>query len=377
MVTIGQWPRTRPTLGRSVIAATWCMLGWAAGAGVSLVLLKFPTIAMLVFFGTGLFVAPLLGLTAERLATFLEPTDVITLYTRFRSVALLVLLAFAVPVAASRYVPGVRLPPVADAPGRPTIVFSASGLHGNAEIYLMQGTATALTRLTADPAFDWMPALSPDGAEVAFVSDRDGDEDVYVLPVSDPASIRQLTDEPGRDRHPAWSPDGTMIAFTSERSGNQDVWVMNGDGSNPVDLTARSRADEFEPSWSPDGATIAFSSTRGGSAGIWSMLAAGGRPSRLTGAPLRWATAPAWSEDGSRICITGYTNRNGDSDVYTMRADGSGLLRLTADPSDEWGCHWFGEDRNVWLLSDRPDFGFTFAYFVASTGGEATLFLRA
>jgi Tol biopolymer transport system component len=204
---------------------------------------------MLAFFLIGLPAAALLGLLGERLARFLEPTDVIGRSTRFQAAALLAVLAFAVPILASRYVPGVRLSPLQDPPGRPTIVFSASGLDGNSEIYLMRGSAKDLTRLTFDAGSDGWPALSPDGAQVAFVSDRAGDVDIYVLRVEDPGgSIRQLTDAPGGDYAPTWSPDGTRIAFTSVRSGNTDIWVMDADGGHLQDLTASSSAQDYDPS---------------------------------------------------------------------------------------------------------------------------------
>jgi TolB protein len=58
-----------------------------------------------------------------------------------------------------------------------------------------------------------------------------------------------LTDNPAWDGKPAWSPDGTKIAFVSDRDGNGDIYVMNADGSNVIRLT--NEGYNFEPSWSP------------------------------------------------------------------------------------------------------------------------------
>ncbi len=372
--TVPVW--LRPAARRSIVTALCCFVAWAAGAAVALLLVRFPTIAMFKFFLIGLPGAALLGLLAERLARFLEPTDVIGRSTRFQATALLAVLAFAIPILALRYVPGVRLSPLQDPPGRPTIVFSASGLDGNPEIYLMRGSAKDLTRLTFDPGTDVWPALSPDGSQVAFVSTRAGDVDIYVIPVDDPGSIRQLTDVPGGDYAPAWSPDGTRIAFTSVRSGNRDVWVMHADGGHLKDLTASSSAEEYDPSWSPDGSTIAFVSTRGGTGQVWTVPAHGGRATILTGAAVRWVTGPQWSDDGDRLCFAAFTEGRMDADLFTIRSDGTGLVRVTSDSSNESDCHWFDHDRYVWLVSDRPDLGFDFAYYVPSSGGQMTLFAR-
>lgn len=368
--------RTRPSSRRSIVAVLCCFIAWAAGAAVSLLLVKFPTNAMLAFFLMGLPAAALLGLATEPLARFLEPTDVIGRYARFLSTALLVVLSFAAPFVASEAVPGVRLPPLPDPPGHPTIVFSAGGLDGNFEIYLMRGSAKDVSRLTNDPAVEIWPALSPDGSEVVFVSERGGDPDIYVLRVGAPGSVRQLTNEPGGDYAPAWSPDGTRIAFTSVRSGNRDVWVIGADGSHPYNLTARSHAEDYDPAWSPDGSTIAFVSSRGRVGRIWMVPADGGRPTRLTGDPVRWPMGPQWSEGGTRICFAQVSATATGSDIFTIRSDGTGLVRITSDSSYESYCHWFDHDRYLWFVSDRPDLGFDFAYFVASTGGQVTLFLR-
>ena len=65
------------------------------------------------------------------------------------------------------------------------------------------------------------PALSPDGKQIAFFWRGD----VWVAPVEG-GGARQLTRHPAIDRQPAWSPDGKHIAFVSEREGGQQVWVM-------------------------------------------------------------------------------------------------------------------------------------------------------
>jgi Tol biopolymer transport system component len=60
-----------------------------------------------------------------------------------------------------------------------------------------------------------------------------------------------LTTNPARDSDPAWSPDGRSIAFVSDRDGNPEIYVMNADGSNQRRLTASSSLDLVPTFWQP------------------------------------------------------------------------------------------------------------------------------
>jgi TolB protein len=108
---------------------------------------------------------------------------------------------------------------------------------------------------------------------------------------SDPV---KLTDNAARDNQPAWSPDGRRIAFTSNRDGNQEIYVMNADGSNEIRLT-NDPADDAHPSWSPDGRRIAFHRTVLGHGQIHVMKADGTDVKRLTElSPVAFSGWPSW-----------------------------------------------------------------------------------
>ena len=133
-------------------------------------------------------------------------------------------------------------------------------------------------------------AQSPDG-RIAFVSDRDGNDEIYAMN-ADGSGLARLTNNSAVDGFPSWSPDSRRIAFASNRDGNAEIYAMNADGSGVVRLTNNSAGDDA-PSWSPDGRRIAFVSNRDGNYEIYTMNADGSGATRLTNNSAR-DSEPSW-----------------------------------------------------------------------------------
>lgn len=86
-------------------------------------------------------------------------------------------------------------------------------------------------------------------AGLAFVSERDGNQEIYLIQ-PDGSALERLTDHPAIDADPAFSPDGRQIAFRSRRDDTSDIFVMGADGSRPRNVTQNPAAD-YWPNWSP------------------------------------------------------------------------------------------------------------------------------
>ena len=152
------------------------------------------------------------------------------------------------------------------------LVFT-SERDGQAEIYRVHPDGSGLERLTDHPAFDDQGALSPDGKTLAFVSTRDGGTaNIWTLDLAAKKATNLTANRSGNFR-PSWSPDGAWIAFTSDRDAQPGVWpgmwehlqssgvyVMRARGG---DLRRVTRKDGFSgsPSWSADGRRILFYET--------------------------------------------------------------------------------------------------------------------
>ena len=223
--------------------------------------------------------------------------------------------------------------------------WSADGLQivfhtnrdGNYEIYTMDADGANPVRWTTNGSNEQYPDWSPDGLHIVFRGNADGDNEIWIMDAADVDSdgngdnLLNLTNNTANDQHPDWSPDGSQIAFMSNQSGTENIWVMNADGSVPTQIGPTSTSSG-RPDWSPDGSQIAFDSLGGTDWAIWVMDAAGTNATALT-AESGYLEA-SWSGDGL------YLAHSGAGDIWRMLANGTNATQVTTDPGADGSAAW-------------------------------------
>jgi len=138
--------------------------------------------------------------------------------------------------------------PTVSADGK-KVAFAGMGAEGGDTSFeiLIADEKGNVTRLTKNDVFDSSPNWSVDGKKLAFVSSRDGNDEIYVMD-ADGRNVHRLTKNDAMDTTPVWSPDGKSIAFVSARDGNSEIYLMNADGSNPRNIS-NNPAKDNTPRW--------------------------------------------------------------------------------------------------------------------------------
>ncbi|MFC1511918.1 SUMF1/EgtB/PvdO family nonheme iron enzyme [Candidatus Latescibacterota bacterium] len=223
-----------------------------------------------------------------------------------------------------------------------------SNMDGNDEIYVINVDGSDQIRLTNNSFTDRYPSWSPDGSQIVFMSYRDSNWDIYLMN-SDGSNQQRLTTDSANDDGPSWSPDGSQIAFESDRNENYEIHVMSADGSNLTRVTNNSSLDGHT-SWSPNGSQIVFMSNRDGNPEIYKMDSDGSNQTRLTNNSAV-DYRPFWSPDGSQISFE--SNRDGDYEIYLMNTDGSNQHNITNNPGGDYFPSWSPDGSQIVFRTNR------------------------
>jgi TolB protein len=217
----------------------------------------------------------------------------------------------------------------------------------NADIYLLDIARGQSFNLTHHYAYDAEPIWSPDGGQLAFVSDRDGPPGVYVMDASG-GKLRRLTDSSGGFYHPAWSTDGKRIIFVSGAGQQQVIYSASADGGDLRQLTRDADGNSivmdvgiertvYGNTRSPDGQYLLDLRYDGG----WYLVVMGNdprEPARVE--PLGWfyTEPPIWSPDSHQIAYIRY--QQDGANVYVLDLDSAQPRKLTDNRAESHSLTW-------------------------------------
>lgn len=236
--------------------------------------------------------------------------------------------ASAAPSSAQAAAPAKTPNPCADLAAPSGTILFVSERDGNLELYAMPAAGGAERRLTSNDVADY-PSPSPAGVGfLPIVQAKEGPdgarrEHIVLL---DKASLqggaptfRALDQESSFLRHPSVSADGKIMIVEADFKGFRDLYELDVATGKTKRLTDHPLGS-FEPDLSPDGQTIVFGSSRDGNAEVYTLTRKTGWIQRLTWSP-EDDTSPLFSPDGSRIAFV--RSRRGTAEVFLMAPDGS------------------------------------------------------
>ena len=209
----------------------------------------------------------------------------------------------------------------------------------NEEICTLSTYSRELSRITDNNLMDIYPVWSPDGSQLAFLSWRDKDLDIYVMG-NDGSNQRMLYDSGSHDADIDWM--GSSIVFTS---GSQ-IWIMQDDGTAPLRITDPPHAGvwgnanlpfgDYDPRLSPDGRKVAFERLEDdaspyGNYNMFLVNADGSGETRLTDSGYSQGIV-SWSHSGDRmVFVVAAVGNEGKYDMYMMHSDGSNITNINPD----------------------------------------------
>lgn len=223
---------------------------------------------------------------------------------------------------------------------------------GNADIFVYDAARGLRHNLTAHPAYDLSPAWSPDGSQIAFVSDRDGGLQVFVMDASG-NNVRRVTPSGHAFEHPRWTASGKRLVLMARAATLPDIYTVGVDEYS-FELVSEQSWDTrdtmtklgvYTPLWagprSPVGTAYLTVVNNGG---VWELFLGPeeGQPGErlaVLGRLQAQDTPVSWSPDGQRIAFV--SSLDGQADLYLIDASpGSIPVRLTNNAAYESSLAW-------------------------------------
>ena len=173
------------------------------------------------------------------------------------------------------------------------LAMTLSTRDGNLDVYTLDLTTQALTRITDDPGIDTEPQWSNDGQSLYFTSDRAGGPQIYRVGIQPGSKPQRLTFQGSYNARPRLSPDESQLAFVTQEDGGYHIAAMELRGRGDTQVLTKGRFD-VSPSYAPNGAMIIYASRDRGR-GVLALVSADGRVQERLASSEGEVQEPAWS----------------------------------------------------------------------------------
>jgi len=207
------------------------------------------------------------------------------------------------------------------------------------------GLASRPARVSAEKRIEGF-GLSPKGERALFVARGD----VFTAPIEKGPTRNLTRSSNAHDKHAAWSPDGKTIAFVSDRTGEEQLWLVPQDGSGkPEQLTTTFGSMLTAPAWSPDGARLALADKDGK---LYVVTVAGKKVVEIADDRFGGIFDYAWSPDGGHLAFS-LGEQTGMRVLHAWSVADGKVKRLTSEMFSSFGPAWDPEGKLLYFLSNR------------------------
>jgi tricorn protease len=192
---------------------------------------------------------------------------------------------------------------------------------------------------------------APDGRRIAFAIH--GEVFTAPTPADEAGELRQLTDGPARDQDVLYSPDGKAIAYVSDRDGREEIYVASADGAGAARKVTDIDTLKTGFIWSPDSKRLAFT---GSDDRLYTVSAEGKDLKVLASSKYGRIGRPAWSPDGKWIAFS-RPDVSRSTEIYLIPADGGEEKKVTFDSSSERNPQFSSDAKKLYFIRDEGDLG--------------------
>ncbi len=238
-----------------------------------------------------------------------------------------------------------------------------SNRDGNREIYITdlvwmdgytQWRGSNLKNLTKSNENEWTPIFSPTENKIVFSTyfPENDNYDIFIMD-EDGGNKQNLTNTPSYEKFPQFSPDGSYLIYQGWQKGKMEIFFLGLLDRNNINITRNVKSNDIishGKAFSPDGQTIVFTSDRDGNRNIYTM--------KINGSDLEQITSnefddyePVFSNNGEIIVFT--SERDGNKEIYLVNLLTKNMKNLTNNSGDDWNPRFYPDNQKIVFQSTR------------------------